>query len=349
MIKVLIVDDSAFMRKLIGDIIFESDTLEVIGKVRNGKEALDFIEKDKPDVITMDVEMPVMDGIEAVKRIMSLNPVPVVMLSAITKKGADSTLAALEAGAVDFITKPKSIFKVKDSSVKNAIIEKLIIASKVNLQQQKKYIEHKVERNVLKKKQKKSSNKIKKIIAIGTSTGGPRALQEVIPRIPGDIDAAILVVQHMPPGFTKSLSDRLDSMSQVTVIESSGNEELMPGTVYVAPGDRHLKVRKSGSSYYTYLEDSDLVSGHKPSVDAMFASLSENNMKNVIGVLLTGMGKDGARELKKLKDNNNYTIVQDEKSCVVFGMPKSAINLEAVNEVVELRKIADSIIKAMEV
>ena len=349
MIKVLIVDDSAFMRKLINDIIRESDQLEVIGKVRNGKEALEFLKEKHPDVITMDVEMPVMDGIEALKQIMALAPVPVVMLSAVTKKGAESTLAALEAGAVDFITKPKSIFKVKDDSVKESIIEKLIIASKVNLKQQKKYIEATIERKKPFRRVKRTGNKIKKIIAIGTSTGGPRALQEVIPRIPGDIDAAILVVQHMPPGFTKSLSDRLDSMSEVTVVESSGNEELMPGTVYIAPGDQHLKVKTSGGNYYTYLEDSDLVSGHKPSVDALFSSLNENNIKNVIGVLLTGMGKDGAKELKKLKDNNNYTIVQDEKSCVVFGMPKSAINMKAVNEVVELRSIANSIIKAMEV
>lgn len=349
MIKVLIVDDSAFMRKLISDIIFESARLEVIGKVRNGKEALEFIKNKKPDVITMDVEMPIMNGIEAVEKIMAFDPVPVVMLSAVTKKGAESTLAALEAGAVDFITKPKSIFKVKDQSVKEAIIEKLIIASRVNLQQQKKYIDYNVQRKPLFKGVKRTGNKVKKIIAIGTSTGGPRALQEVIPRIPGDINAAILVVQHMPPGFTKSLSDRLDSMSELTVIEASGNEELMPGTVYIAPGDQHLKVKKSGGSYYTYLEDSDLVSGHKPSVDALFSSLNENNIKDVIGVLLTGMGKDGARELKKLKDNNNYTIVQDEKSCVVFGMPKSAINMKAVNEIVELRNIANSIIKAMEV
>src|SRR6056297_346677 len=349
MIKVLIVDDSAFMRKLINDIISESNQLEVIGKVRNGKEALEFIKDKKPDVITMDVEMPVMNGIEAVEKIMLNEPVPVVMLSAVTKKGAEATLAALEAGAVDFITKPKSIFKVKDATVKDSIVEKLLIASKVNLQQQKKYIKHPVRKKKSPREVTRTGNKIKKIIAIGTSTGGPRALQEVIPRIPGDINAAILIVQHMPPGFTKSLSDRLDSMSEVTVVESSGNEELMPGTVYVAPGDQHLKVRKSGNSYYTYLEDSDLVSGHKPSVDAMFGSLNENNIRDVIGVLLTGMGKDGARELKKLKDNNNYTIVQDEKSCVVFGMPKSAINMKAVNEVVELRNIANSIIKAMEV
>lgn len=349
MIKVLIVDDSAFMRKLISDIIIESDQLEVIGKVRNGKEALDFIQNQKPDVITMDVEMPIMNGIEAVEKIMAVDPVPVVMLSAVTKKGAESTLAALEAGAVDFITKPKSIFKVKDSTVKDSIVEKLIIASKVNLQQQKKYIKHTVQKKPSYKEVKRTGNKIKKIIAIGTSTGGPRALQEVIPRLPGDINAAILVVQHMPPGFTKSLSDRLDSMSEVTVVESSGNEELLPGTVYIAPGDQHLKVKKTGSSYYTYLEDSDLVSGHKPSVDALFASLNDNNIRDVIGVLLTGMGKDGAKELKKLKDNNNYTIVQDEKSCVVFGMPKSAINMKAVNEIVELRNIPNSIIKAMEV
>jgi two-component system chemotaxis response regulator CheB len=347
MIKVLIVDDSAFMRKLIEDIVNSSDKLEVVGKAKNGQEALAQLEKLKPDVITMDVEMPVMNGQVALEAIMKNNPMPVVMLSAVTKEGADATLMALEAGAVDFITKPESIFKVKDESVKNDIIEKIIVASKVDI---KKYKPISVlSKNKIEKTKFLRSKKLSKIILIGTSTGGPRALQQVIPKIPGDINAAILVVQHMPPGFTKSLSERLDNVSEVSVREAEGNEELLPGCVYIAPGDKHLKVKKVGGKLFTYLDDGELVSGHKPSVDALFNSVNKMNVSNVIAVIMTGMGKDGAKEIKGLKENRNYTIAQDEESCVVFGMPKSAIGINAITEVVGLCDIADSIVKAMEV
>ncbi len=351
MIKVLIVDDSAFMRKLISEIVNSSDKLETVGKAKNGEEALAMIATLKPDVITMDVEMPVMNGQIALEKIMSSNPLPVVMLSAVTKEGADSTMRALDAGAVDFITKPGSIFKVKEDEIQKDIIDKIIIASKVNVKKNS-YLSGTKKSVVLKnanKIRKVKKGKLSKIIAIGTSTGGPRALQRVIPKIPGDINAAILVVQHMPPGFTKSLSERLNNISELEVKESEGNEELLAGVVYIAPGDKHLKIKKIGGKYFTYLDDGDLVSGHRPSVDAMFNSINENNIKNVIGVIMTGMGKDGAEEMKVLRDNENYTIAQDEESCVVFGMPKSAINIGAVSEVVELDKIANSIIKAMEV
>ncbi|MDM8533101.1 chemotaxis response regulator protein-glutamate methylesterase [Clostridiaceae bacterium HSG29] len=351
MIKVLIVDDSAFMRKLISEIVNSSDKLTTVGKAKNGKEALQMIETLKPDVITMDVEMPVMNGQVALEKIMASNPLPVVMLSSVTKEGADSTMRALDAGAVDFITKPESIFKVKEEEIQNDIIDKIIIASKVNVKKNS-YLED-VKKSITLKKvneiRKVKKGKLSKIIAIGTSTGGPRALQHVIPKIPGDINAAILVVQHMPPGFTKSLSERLNNISELEVKESEGNEELLPGVVYIAPGDKHLKIKKTGTKFFTYLDDGNLVSGHKPSVDALFNSINENGIKNAIGVIMTGMGKDGAKEMKTLRDNENYTIAQDEESCVVFGMPKSAIGIGAVSEVVELDKIASSIIKAMEV
>jgi len=351
MIKVLIVDDSAFMRKLISEIVNSSDKLETVGTAKNGKEALAMIETLKPDVITMDVEMPVMNGQIALEKIMASNPLPVVMLSAVTKEGADSTMRALDAGAVDFITKPGSIFKVKEDKIQKDIIDKIIIASRVNVKKNSYLADVKKSINSenVNKIRKVKKGKLSKIIAIGTSTGGPRALQHVIPKIPGDINAAILVVQHMPPGFTKSLSERLNNISELEVKESEGNEELLPGVVYIAPGDKHLKIKKIGGKFFTYLDDGNLVSGHKPSVDAMFNSINENNIKNAIGVIMTGMGKDGAKEMKVLSENKNYTIAQDEDSCVVFGMPKSAINMGAVSEVVELDKIANSIIKAMEV
>ena len=344
-INVLVVDDSAFMRKVIPKMLEEDRNIKVIGIAKDGKEAFKKNLKLKPDVITMDVEMPVMNGQVALETIMKNSPIPVVMLSAVTKKGADATLMALEAGAVDFITKPESIFKVKDESVKNDIIEKIIIASKVDIKKYKPI--SMLSKNKIGKTKILRSKKLSKIILIGTSTGGPRALQQVIPKIPGDINAAILVVQHMPPGFTKSLSERLDNVSEVSVKEAEGNEELLPGCVYIAPGDKHLKVKKVGGKFFTYLDDGELVSGHKPSVDALFNSVNKMNVSNVIAVIMTGMGKDGAKEIKGLKENGNYTIAQDEESCVVFGMPKSAIGINAITEVVGLCNIADSIVKAM--
>lgn len=345
MINVLIVDDSAFMRKLISDILGEEKNITIVGKARDGKDAIEKVKKLHPDVVTMDVEMPKMNGIDAVERIMEENPVPIIMLSSLTKEGADATISALEKGAVDFIPKPKSIFKVKDDSIKNEIVEKIRIASKIKLKKPPKRI-------VLPRKKVEhieKSNRLQKIIAIGTSTGGPRALQRVIPKIPGDINAAILIVQHMPPGFTKSLAERLNKISEIDVKEAEGNEELKPGYAFIAPGGKHLKVRKKRNKLYTYLEDSELVSGHKPSVDAMYDSIVQNKLDNVIGVIMTGMGSDGATQMRELRRLKNYTIAQNEETCVVYGMPKSAVDLGAVDEVVSLDDISEAIIKAMEV
>ncbi|MGM0378532.1 MAG: protein-glutamate methylesterase/protein-glutamine glutaminase [Bacillota bacterium] len=346
MIKVLIVDDSAFMRKILSDILGKSDKITVIGKAKNGKSALKMAKKLNPDVITMDVEMPKMNGLKALEKIMDEIPTPVVMLSAVTKKGGDLTLEALELGAVDFITKPKSVFNVKGKKVKDSIIEKIIVASNINVKtKRRKKIKHKK----IKKTIKKQSNTLNKIIALGTSTGGPRALQSVIPNIPADIKGAILIVQHMPPGFTKSLAERLDKISEIKVKEAINNEKIRPGHAYIAPGGQHLKLKVKGNSYYTLLDKEGLVSGHRPSFDAMLNSINKASLKNIIGVIMTGMGSDGAKGMLELNKNNNYTIAQDEESCVVFGMPKSAIEIDAINEVVELDKISNSIVKAMEV
>lgn len=343
-IKVLIVDDSAFMRKILTDILTDTNTIEVVGVAKNGEEALTKIKTLQPDLVTLDVEMPVMDGITALKRIVKEFSIPVVMLSSLTQTGADLTMEALEIGAVDFITKPTSIFKINTDEIKNELIDKIIEASKVKLS---KVSREKIKKVVVSKSTKKSSS-LKKIIAIGTSTGGPRALQSVVPLIPGDIDAAVLIVQHMPVGFTKSLAQRLNGMSAIDIKEAEHGDILKPGCGYLAPGGHQMEVVKKGKDLVIRLDDSKIVTGHRPSVDAMLYSIVEQNIKNTIGVIMTGMGADGKEGLIKLKENGKVKIIaQDEESCVVYGMPGSAVKADTVDVIVPLNKITNEIMKAM--
>lgn len=353
-IKVLVVDDSAFMRKVIADMISSDDDMEVVGVARNGEEALEMIVSRKPDVVTMDVEMPKMDGLTALKQIMEVSPMPVIMLSSLTTNGAVETLKALDYGAFDFITKPTSLIKVSTPEVREELLTKIKIASRTKVY--KPSVTPRQPRPVLtttkesfKSNASQGKTKFKKLIAIGTSTGGPRALQDVIPFIPRDIDASILIVQHMPPGFTKSLADRLDSMSQIHVKEAEDGDVMQAGVAYLAPGDSHIKVSKQAGQFVIKLDNGDRVSGHKPSVDAMMYSIASLNDRNVIGVIMTGMGADGADGMSKVKANRGFVIAQDEESCVVFGMPKSTIKLGVVDKVVSLTNIANEIVKAMEV
>lgn len=343
-IKVLIVDDSAFMRKILTDILSDDSRIDVIGTAKNGEDALNQISKLKPDLITLDVEMPVMDGITALKRIVKDFKIPVVMLSSLTQAGADLTLEALEIGAVDFITKPTSIFKINTDEIKSKLIEKVIAASKVSVAKVSKtaIVKH------TKAKLTSHSTRMKNIIAIGTSTGGPRALQSVIPGIPGNIDGAVLIVQHMPVGFTKSLADRLNSMSEIEVKEAEHGDVLKPGWGYLAPGGYQMEVVKKSGNYVIHLDDSKVVSGHRPSVDAMLYSIVEQDIRNTIAVIMTGMGSDGTKGLTQLRDNGKIRIIaQDEDSCVVYGMPGSAVKAETVDVEVPLNKITNEIVKAM--
>ena len=343
-IKVLIVDDSAFMRKILSDILSETSTIEVVGTAINGEDALLKIKTLKPDLVTLDVEMPVMDGITALKEIVKNHSIPVVMLSSLTQSGADLTLEALEIGAVDFITKPTSIFKINTDEIKNELIGKIIEASRVKIAR----ISRETIRTVAPIKTTKRSTRLNKIIAIGTSTGGPRALQSVVPLLPGDIDAAVLIVQHMPVGFTKSLADRLNGMSSIEIKEAEHGDILKPGCGYLAPGGHQMEIVKKGSDYMIQLDDSRLVSGHRPSVDAMLHSIVDQDIKNTIGVIMTGMGADGKEGLIKLKENGKVKIIaQDEESCVVYGMPGSAVKANVVDVIVPLNKITNEIMKAM--
>lgn len=344
-IKVLVVDDSAFMRKIISDILNSDSEIEVIDTAKNGIEAITKIKELKPSVVTLDVEMPVMDGLNCLKEIMKENSPPaVIMLSSVTKEGADATIQALEYGAIDFITKPTNIFNISGDEKKIELIEKVKIAknsTKVKKNLVISDIQIKPKRDIV-----KSSN-IKNIVAIGTSTGGPKALQDVIPIIPGDVPAAFLVVQHMPPGFTKSLAERLNTMSEVTVKEAEDGEVIQPGFVYIAPGDYHMLVeRLVNGNVKIKLNQQPPVGGHRPAVNTMMEALSNTGLTNIIGVIMTGMGGDGSEGVKKLKSiNNSYIIAQDEKSCVVYGMPKVAVQTGAVDAVVPLKDITKEIMK----
>jgi two-component system, chemotaxis family, protein-glutamate methylesterase/glutaminase len=358
-VNVLVVDDSAFMRKLITNFLEEDHRFELVGTARNGKDAIDKVKELKPDVITMDVEMPVMTGLEALKVIMEDFPVPVVMLSSTTKEGAENTFKAIELGAVDFIAKPSGAISLDLHKVKGDIQDKVFTAARSNLKALRKTTQS-VDRSLSikrpKEEMKTSTNKsfkqdpvftsTKKILCIGTSTGGPRALHEVLTNLPASINAPILVVQHMPPGFTKSLATRLNSLSAISVKEAEDGEILKKGTAYIAPGGWHLKIKRVGMSVAIKLDQTEQKNGHRPSVDEMFDSVTVLSDYAKIAVVMTGMGSDGANGMKKLKElGNTIAIAESEESSIVYGMPKSAIATKVVDEVVHLEKIASSIMK----
>jgi len=348
--KVLVIDDSAFMRRVISDIINSDHRFIVVGTANNGEEGLKKTQELDPDVITFDVEMPSMNGLEMLNVLMKTNPKPVIVISALTKEGADTTIQALGLGAVDFITKPKNIFKMNEEEIKTHILEKIFLASKIHNFPTRN--EKKIEKHTVKRVFSSPSSNVKKIVAIGTSTGGPRALQEVLPYLPKELPACYVIVQHMPPGFTKSLAERLNTLSEITVKEAEDKDILRPGVAYIAPGDYHILIEKSSNSsdYWIRLSSSPAVGGHRPSVNVMLNSLSETNLDNIIGVIMTGMGSDGCEGMKNLKVKNNaYIIAQDEKTCVVYGMPKAVVESGIADVVVPIQRIAKEIVKAVEV
>jgi two-component system chemotaxis response regulator CheB len=340
-ISVLVVDDSAFMRKLIKDFLSEDSRITVLDTARNGEEAVNKTKKLKPDVITMDVEMPVLNGIEAVQEIMKQHPVPVIMLSSTTKAGAENTILAMEAGAFDFIAKPSGAISLDLHKVKTILIEKVVAAAKAGIKPAKE-IQRRTLPNIVLRSVKKSA--LPKLVLIGTSTGGPRALQKVITKLPADMKAPVVIVQHMPPGFTESLANRLNSLSDVHVQEAKQGDLLEAGNVYIAPGGYHLRLRKKLGQTYLALDKEPPVGGHRPAVNVLFESASHLADYEKIAVILTGMGSDGTQGLLKLKESGNTTVIAEaEESCIVYGMPKSAALTKKVDEVVHLESIAEAI------
>lgn len=344
-IKVMVIDDSAFMRKIISDLLKDDKDIDVLWTAKNGKDALEQLKHVSPDVITLDIEMPIMDGISTLHEIVRLYNIPVIMLSSLTVSGAELTIKALEIGAFDFITKPTNIFKLNNEEEKRKIIEKVKAAAQI-----KGSSKSQISVTEAKKTQKKFQFKGKEteyIISIGTSTGGPKALQSVIPQIPANINGSILVVQHMPEGFTKSLAARLDSMSSIRVKEAEDGERLLKGYCYIAPGNYHMTAHQERDEVVLRLNQDSVVSGHRPSVDVMMKSVSEIKTLNKIAIIMTGMGSDGADGMKSIFNSGGYTIAQDEESCVVFGMPKSAINNGCINKILPLNEISNEIINIL--
>lgn len=348
-IRVLVVDDSAFMRKVISDIVNQDPHLEVVGTARDGQDALQKIQGLKPDVVTMDVEMPRMDGLAALEQLMKTNPVLVIMISSLTKQGAELTFKALQLGAVDFIAKPSGQISLDIDKVRDEIINKIKIAAGTKQKLAKfKYQEVvKPARPVIRKKLDTSSE-LQNLILIGTSTGGPKALHEVIPRLPADTNAGILIVQHMPPGFTRSLAERLDSMSQIVVKEAEHGDRIVPGCAYIAPGDYHLTVNRPANGRYELfinLTKDPPQGGHRPSVDIMLESVAQHFWANMVCVIMTGMGHDGSRGVKMIKERGGKVIAEHQSTCIVYGMPKAAVETGCVDKVVMLQDISREIIR----
>lgn len=364
-IKVLIVDDSAFMRKLISEFLTEDHRIEVVGTARNGQDAINKIKSLKPDVVTLDVEMPIINGLQALEIIMKECPTTVIMLSSTTKEGTENTLIAMQKGAFDFIAKPSGSISLDLIKIKQEMINKVIAASRANvhkLQINAKKMDRNLSPTEIYSKIESNENNIhtrnsrlidhwaygrKKIIIIGTSTGGPRALQTVMTELPKSIDAPILIVQHMPAGFTKSLADRLNSLCEINVKEAEDGELIQKGTAYIAPGGYHLKVKKVGKGLAILLDQSELRNGHRPSVDVMFESVSEIDDIYKIAVIMTGMGSDGANGLIQLKERGQgkvRAIAESQETSIVFGMPKAAISTHLVDKVENVGRIAKTIV-----
>lgn len=345
MIKILIVDDSAFMRKLLSDLFSAESDFFVVGTARNGKEAVEKVQQLKPDVVTMDVEMPIMSGLQALEIIMKEMPTPVVMLSSLTSAGEKATLTALELGAVDFVAKTIGVIS-NISGISSEILVKSRAAIKANVAQLSKMkVKLPTLANLSIQAHIPSANEL--ILAIGTSTGGPRALQEIITRLPGNLPCGVVIVQHMPPGFTRSLAERLNSLSALTVKEAEHNDVIREGLVLIAPGDYHMNIEREGNKKVVKLNQNAPVGGHRPAVDPMMESVARVYGENTVGVILTGMGHDGAKGIQAIKQKGGYTIAEDQSTAVVFGMPKSAIELGVVDKVVPLSAIAAEIVKAI--
>jgi len=339
-IRVLIVDDSATARAVIKEILSSASGIEVIGVAEDAYIARDKIVELRPDVVCLDVEMPRMDGVSFLKKLMVHMPTPVIMVSSLTRKGAEVTLAALEAGAVDYITKPHSNIYDGADEIRNELIEKVRVAARAN-------VKRKTVAQIQKISYAPLANTTHKVIAIGSSTGGIEALKEVLIRMPRN-SPGIVIVQHMPGTFTKSFANRLNELCEMDVKEAENGDHVGIGQVLLAPGTLHMVLRRSGARYYVELGDGRSVSGHKPSVDVLFNSVAKSAGANAIGVILTGMGADGAMGMLNMHEKGAMTIAQDEKSCIVFGMPKVAIEKGGVDHIVPIGNIAQKIIQLVQ-
>lgn len=362
-VKVLIVDDSALVRKMLQEMLSSDPTIEVVGTAHDPYDAREKIKQLHPDVLTLDVEMPKMDGVTFLKNLMRLHPLPVVMVSTLTEKGADVTFEALDLGAVDFVTKPKIDLVHTFEDYTFEICTKVKNAARVS----KPMLERQYQRYVSNNEQKPAvasftsstpaatssttassfNNRhfktTDKIIALGASTGGTEAIKEVLMRLPATTPGMV-ITQHIPAAFSQPFANRMNTVSEMTVMEAQDGQQILPGHVYIAPGDKHLKVVRDGARYVCRLDDGEPVNRHKPAVDVMYRSVVKNVGQNAIAVLLTGMGADGAVGMKELQEIGVPTIAQDQKTSVVWGMPGEAVKLGAADDVLPLERIPEKIL-----
>lgn len=350
-IRVLVVDDSAFMRKAIRRMLSGAPDIEVVGTAEDGRDALEKISALKPDIVTLDVQMTGMDGLTALKRIMSECPTPVLMLSSLTQQGAETTLKALELGAVDFIDKTRTESSMDITLLANELIIKVRTIAGVDIGKMKtqqlggpssRGEEHPGTGRLPQRTPRQAKIDV---VAIGTSTGGPPALQSLIPRLPSDFPAGVVVVQHMPPGFTRTLADRLNAQSSIRVSEALEGDLVVPGRVLVAPAGRQFQLLKRNGQYVVRLDSQPSEALHRPSVDVMMQSVAKACGRRCLAVLLTGMGSDGAVGMRAVKEAGGRTLAESEETCIVYGMPKSAVEEGAVDEVVPLYDMANMILK----
>jgi two-component system, chemotaxis family, protein-glutamate methylesterase/glutaminase len=344
-IKVLCVDDSALVRSLMTEIVNSQPDMHVCATAPDPLVARELIKQHNPDVLTLDVEMPRMDGLDFLEKLMRLRPMPVVMVSSLTERGNEITLRALELGAVDFVTKPK--VGIRDGMLDYAekLAEKVRAAARARVKQATHATQAAATSApgaVAHKPAPHFNNPLlstEKLVIVGASTGGTEAIREVLTPLPPDAPA-VLIAQHMPPGFTKSFAQRLNGLCRITVKEAEHGERVLPGHAYIAPGHAHLVLARSGANYVAHLSDAPPVNRHRPSVDVLFRSAATHAGKNAIGVILTGMGRDGAAGLLEMQQAGAYTLAQDEASCVVFGMPREAILLGGASEIVPLTEMS---------
>lgn len=347
-IRVVVVDDSALVRSLLAEIINRQRDMECVGTANDPLIAREMIRELNPDVLTLDVEMPRMDGIDFLGRLMRLRPMPVVMISTLTERGAEVTMRALELGAIDFVAKPRIGLADGIKDLSDQIVEKIRIAASAHIRRAPTPVAA-AEAGASATGAVPSAIKLlgrlstEKLICIGSSTGGTEAVKEVLIRMPAD-SPGIVITQHMPPGFTTSFAARLDSLCQITVKEAAHGERILPGHAYIAPGGKQFRLGRSGANYVAVVEDGQPVNRHMPSVEVLFHSCAQVVGRNAFGIMLTGMGNDGAKAMREMKDAGSYNYVQDEASCVVFGMPREAILHGAADEVLPLTAIAPALL-----
>ena len=344
-IRVVVVDDSALVRSLLAEIINRQRDMECVGAANDPLIAREMIRELNPDVITLDIEMPKMDGIEFLGRLMRLRPMPVVMISTLTERGAEVTMRALELGAVDFVSKPRVGLTDGINELADQIVDKVRVAAAAHIRRTLAPVSPAAAAVAGPAKLHHLPARVstEKLVCIGASTGGTEAIKEVLVRMPAD-SPGILITQHMPAGFTTSFAARLNGLCRITVTEASHGDRILPGHAYIAPGGKQFRIEKSGANYLCVVEDGEPVNRHKPSVEVLFKSAARLVGRNAFGIMLTGMGNDGAKAMKEMRDAGSYNFVQDEATCVVFGMPREAILHGAADEILPLTAIAPALL-----